>query len=82
MPRPQITEWTRWIFASGGVCTGVVLVNAQYLLLIYYSQVLGLSASLAGLAMAIALVFDAGPAGLWSEKSAVHLARVGEALVA
>lgn len=59
MPRPQITEWTRWIFASGGVCTGVVLVNAQYFLLIYYSQVLGLSASLAGLAMAIALVFDA-----------------------
>ena len=49
----------RWKFAAGGVPIGVVVTQMQYFVMIYYSQVLGLPASLAGLAIAIALVADA-----------------------
>ena len=49
----------RWKFAAGGVPIGVVVTQMQYFVMIYYSQVLGLPASLAGLAIAIALIADA-----------------------
>jgi len=53
-----ITTGTRWAYSSGGAGYGV-LSNAHYFVLIYYSQVLGLDAGLAGLAVGIGLVFDA-----------------------
>ena len=55
---PRITTGTRWAYGSGGAGYGV-LYNAHYFVLIYYSQVLGLDAGLAGLAVGIGLVFDA-----------------------
>ncbi len=54
----KITARTRWSFGSGGVTRGVI-ENAHYFVLVYYSQVLGLSPHLAGLAFGIGLVFDA-----------------------
>ena len=53
-----ITPSTRWLYGSGGVVFGVIS-NVHYFALIYYSQVLGLSAHLAGLALAIGFVADA-----------------------
>ena len=55
---PQITRTTRGFFGSGGLVYGVVQ-NAHYFVLVYYSQVLGLSPELAGLAVGIGLIFDA-----------------------
>jgi Na+/melibiose symporter-like transporter len=54
----NITPHTRSSFASGGITRGVI-ENAHYFVLVYYSQVLGLSPYLAGLAFGIGLVFDA-----------------------
>ena len=53
-----VTRSTRWSFGSGGLVYGVI-ENAHYFVLVYYSQVLGLSPQLAGLALGIGLVFDA-----------------------
>jgi Na+/melibiose symporter-like transporter len=53
-----ITPITRWIYSSAGVPNAVV-GNAHYFVLLYYSQVLGLDARLAGLALAIGVAFDA-----------------------
>jgi GPH family glycoside/pentoside/hexuronide:cation symporter len=55
---PTITHTTRGFFGSGGLVFGVVQ-NAHYFVLVYYSQVLGLSPELAGLAIGFGLVFDA-----------------------
>ena len=44
---PRITTSTRWAYGSGGAGYGV-LCNAHYFVLIYYSQVLGLGNSGAG----------------------------------
>ena len=53
-----ITPITRWIYGSAGVSYGVI-GNAHYFTLLYYSQVLGLDARLAGVALAIGFAFDA-----------------------
>jgi len=50
---PTITHTTRGFFGSGGLVYGVVQ-NAHYFVLVYYTQVLGLSPELAGLAYASA----------------------------
>ncbi|MCH2184678.1 MFS transporter, partial [Myxococcota bacterium] len=66
MPRDSILTIngaTRWSFASGGVGLGV-FENAHYFVLIFYNQVLGLSGSLTGFALAFGLVFDAVSAPL------------------
>lgn len=55
---PELTIGARAAFASGGSTDGIFR-NSHYFILIYYSQVLGLDPSLAGLAMAIGLIFDA-----------------------
>ena len=55
---PKITRTTRAFFGSGGLVSGVIS-NAHYFVLVYYSQVLGLSPELAGLAIGVGLVFDA-----------------------
>ena len=56
----KINPITRWIYGSGGVSYGVV-DNAHYFTLLYYSQVLGLDARLAGLALGIGLVSTRSP---------------------
>jgi GPH family glycoside/pentoside/hexuronide:cation symporter len=53
-----ITKGARWAYSSGGAGWGVIY-NANYFVLMYYSQVLGLDAGLAGLAVGIGLVSDA-----------------------
>ena len=55
---PGITTGTRWAYSAGGAGYGI-LYNAHFFVLIYYSQVLGLGAGLAGLAVGISLVSDA-----------------------
>jgi len=55
---PRITRSTRAFFGSGGLVYGVTQ-NAHYFVLVYYSQVLGLSPELAGLALGVGLIFDA-----------------------
>ena len=50
---------TRLLYGSGSVAFGVKDNGFAYFLLIYYNQVLGLSTSLAGIALMIALVWDA-----------------------
>lgn len=54
----KVTKGTHVAFSCGGAGYGV-LYNAHYLVLMYYSQVLGLDAGLAGLAVSIGLIFDA-----------------------
>ena len=49
---------TRWVFASGGIGPGLI-DNAHYFVLIFYNQILGLSGSLTGIALAVGLLFDA-----------------------
>ena len=59
-------------FASSGIAQGLIANGLSYFLLIYYSQVLGLAPSLAGLAMMIALLVDAisDPLiGAWSDRT-------------
>ena len=51
---------TRAYFGSGGIVYGVI-GNAHYFTLIFYSQVLGLAPGLAGMALAIGLVFGKLP---------------------
>jgi Na+/melibiose symporter-like transporter len=49
-----------WAFASSGIPTiGIVSTGIDYFLFYFYSQVIGLSAALTGLALAIALAVDA-----------------------
>jgi Na+/melibiose symporter-like transporter len=55
---PRITTGTRWAYSAGGAGYGVVY-NSHFFALVYYSQVLGLDAGLAGLAVGIGLVSDA-----------------------
>jgi GPH family glycoside/pentoside/hexuronide:cation symporter len=55
---PEVGRSASWSFGSGGIASGVIL-NANYFILIYYNQVLDLSGSLAGLALATGLAFDA-----------------------
>jgi Na+/melibiose symporter-like transporter len=49
----------RWLYGTGGVGLGILETGVYNFVLIYYSQILGLSASLTGFALAVALVFDA-----------------------
>ena len=57
-PDMKVTAGTYVAFSSGGAGYGIVY-NAHYFVLFYYSQVMGLEAGLAGLAVSIGLIFDA-----------------------
>ena len=50
--------WTKFFYGFGSVAFGVKDNGFSVLLLIYYNQVLGLPAALAGLALMLALVMD------------------------
>jgi GPH family glycoside/pentoside/hexuronide:cation symporter len=58
--RPRIPTLSKAAFACSGVpTTGIISNGIDYFLFFFYSQVVGLSAALTGLALAIALTFDA-----------------------
>lgn len=66
----QISTRARWLYGVGSAAYGVKDNGFSYFLMFYYSQVLGLPASLAGLAIMIALIFDAVSdplVGYWSD---------------
>ena len=69
---------TRSCFAAGGAAAGLVSNGVAFFLLIFYSQVVGLSPSLTGLALFIALLVDAvsDPVlGQWSDRLHSRLGR-------
>ena len=55
----KLPSRTKFAFGIGQVAEGVKNTGFATFLLIYYNQVLGLSGSLAGVAIMIALCFDA-----------------------
>jgi len=56
----KVAILSQWAFACSGVpTTGIISNGIDYFLFFFYSQVIGLSAALTGLALAIALTFDA-----------------------
>lgn len=65
-------------FGSAGIAVGALTTGLTSLLLVYYCQVLGLSPSLAGFALALALIIDAisDPlVGVWSDRTRTFLGR-------
>ncbi len=65
-------------FGAAGVSVGALTTGLNSFLLIYYSQVLGLSPSLAGLALALALIVDAVSdplVGVWSDRTHTRIGR-------
>ena len=62
--------WTKLAYGFGSVAYGVKDNGFSYFLLLFYSQVVGLDARLVGLALTIALMFDAIvdlAVGYWSD---------------
>jgi GPH family glycoside/pentoside/hexuronide:cation symporter len=77
-PAEPLGGQARVAMASAGMAAGIIDNGISYFLLIYYSQVLGLSPSLAGGALGLALVFDAisDPLiGAWSDRLRSRLGR-------
>lgn len=65
-----VSLWTKLAYGFGAVAYGVKENGFAYFLLIFYSQVIGVDARLVGLAITIALIFDAVVdvvAGYWSD---------------
>lgn len=56
---PPLSRPTKLAFGIGAVAPGVTTAAFDFFLLIFYSQVVGLDAQLVGLAILVALVFDA-----------------------
>lgn len=72
LEKPAITPRVRWLYGVGSVAYGVKDNGFSYFLLFYYNQVLDLPGSLAGLAILIAMLFDAisDPlVGIWSDNT-------------
>ena len=62
---------TRLSFGSAGLAEGLIDNGLSFFVLVYYSQVLGLSATLAGLALGVGLFVDAVSdplVGWWSDR--------------
>ncbi|MDA1077149.1 MAG: MFS transporter, partial [Proteobacteria bacterium] len=67
----QVSTRTRISFGVGSTAEAICLYSFGLLSMLYYNQVLGLSATLAGLAPTIALIFDAVSdplIGAWSDR--------------
>ncbi len=76
--RPIVTARVRWLYGSGSIAYGVKDNGFSYFLLFYYNQVLGLPGSYAGMAILIAMIFDAisDPlVGIWSDNTHSRLGR-------
>ena len=56
---PPLSTPVKLNFGIGQIAEGIKTCVFSTFLMFYYNQVLGLSANLAGLAIALALVFDA-----------------------
>ncbi|MEO0589955.1 MAG: MFS transporter [Pseudomonadota bacterium] len=70
MQAPPLGRLTRLTFGLGAVAPGVIKSGFSFFLLIFYSQVVGLDAWYVGLAITIALIFDAisdPMVGYWSD---------------
>jgi len=75
---PPITAKIRWFYGFGSAAYGVKDNGFSFFLMIFYNQVLGLPGTLAGLAIMIALVFDAVSdplVGYWSDNTHSKLGR-------
>lgn len=62
--------WTKLAYGFGSVAYGVKDQGFSYFLVIFYSQVIGLDARMVGLAITVALIFDAisdPVVGYWSD---------------
>lgn len=74
----KLTNSARVSYAVGGSATGLVQAGFSMFVLFYYNNVLGLSASLVGTALAVALIFDSlsDPiVGYWSDGHRSKLGR-------
>ncbi|NWG45491.1 MAG: MFS transporter [Alphaproteobacteria bacterium] len=70
MAPPALSKWTKAVFGFGAVANGVKATAFDAFLLIFYSQVVGLDPHLVGLAILVALIFDAVSdpiVGYWSD---------------
>lgn len=68
--RARVPTFTRIAYGFGSVANGIRANGLNYLLLLFYSQVIGLDARLVGLAITIGLVIDAltdTGIGYWSD---------------
>ncbi|MBW2362404.1 MAG: MFS transporter [Deltaproteobacteria bacterium] len=78
MPSDPAVGWpVRIAFGLGSYAEGILYGAFSYFLLFFYNQVLGLSGSLAGTALAIALVVDAATDPLVGSISDRHRSRWG-----
>jgi GPH family glycoside/pentoside/hexuronide:cation symporter len=71
-PKSGLTRRTAWLYGLGSAAYGVKDNGFAYILMIYYSQVLGVPATLFGSAMFVALLFDAVSdplVGYWSDNT-------------
>ena len=62
---------TKFFFGMGAMAEAVFLYTFAFLAMLYYNQVLGLPATLAGLGPTLALIFDAVTdplVGSWSDQ--------------
>ena len=78
VPRPNVTARVRWIYGLGAAAYGVKDNGFSYFLLFYYNQVLGLPGTYAGIAILIAMMFDAVSdplVGVWSDNTHSRLGR-------
>ncbi|MEP4485279.1 MAG: MFS transporter [Halioglobus sp.] len=57
--QPELSVWTKTAYGIGSVAYGIKNNGFDYFFLIFYSQVLGVDAGLVGLALMLALAFDA-----------------------
>ncbi|MEM8499836.1 MAG: MFS transporter [Pseudomonadota bacterium] len=58
-PKSSLSQGVKWSFGVGQMAEGIKNSSFSAFLLFFYNQVLGLPAELAGLAIAISLIFDA-----------------------
>ncbi len=76
--RPVVTRRVRFLYGIGAAAYGVKDNGFSYFLLFYYNQVLGLPGTYAGLAILIAMLFDAisdPVVGIWSDNTHSRLGR-------
>jgi Na+/melibiose symporter-like transporter len=74
----RLRRTTRWAFGIGALSSGLAGQAITILALIFYNQVVGMSAAAVGLALMISLVFDAlwDPGiGLWSDRTRSSIGR-------
>lgn len=74
----RLGRTTRWAFGIGALSSGLAGQAITVLALIFYNQVVGMSAAAVGLALMISLISDAfwDPAvGLWSDRTRSRIGR-------